>query len=154
MSSIEKSSLQHILISYSEYERLKNIEKEFNKLQNNIHEKLQIPNGKNPELATSNSDSNEESEDNLKQSGRGENLNSKRKYSDDTDFIAKVAHLVSQQINPMVSARPVSSAWSNFDLSPPSTSVIGNTNTLPPLHYDIRSFKNKDNDSFGETLKV
>ena len=39
----ESASLQHILISYSEYERLKNIEKQFDELQKGIHKDLQIP---------------------------------------------------------------------------------------------------------------
>jgi hypothetical protein len=43
MSSSDSASLQHILISYSEYERLKNIEEEFNKIQNQAHQKLLIP---------------------------------------------------------------------------------------------------------------
>ena len=42
MNNIESASLQHILISYSEYERLKHIEEEFNKLQKNAHKKLLI----------------------------------------------------------------------------------------------------------------
>jgi hypothetical protein len=43
MSHLESASLQHILISYSEYERLKNIEEQFNKMQSRVHEKLLIP---------------------------------------------------------------------------------------------------------------
>ncbi len=43
MSKLENASLQHILISYSEYERLKSIEEEFNKMQNQVHQKLLIP---------------------------------------------------------------------------------------------------------------
>ena len=39
--------------------------------------------------------------------------------------------------------------WSNYDLSPPSTSVIGTVNTDPPLHYDQKRSKNDANDSFG-----
>ena len=39
----ESASSQHILISYAEYERLKHIEEEFEKLQKSLHEKLQIP---------------------------------------------------------------------------------------------------------------
>jgi hypothetical protein len=37
------SSSQHILITYAEYERLKNIEQQFELLQKNLHKKLQIP---------------------------------------------------------------------------------------------------------------
>ena len=46
MNSSESSSSQHILITYAEYERLKNIEKEFEKLQGSLHKKLQIPSKK------------------------------------------------------------------------------------------------------------
>ena len=42
MSNSEGSS-QHILITYAEYERLKNIEREFEKLQGGLHKQLQIP---------------------------------------------------------------------------------------------------------------
>jgi hypothetical protein len=43
MNNIENASSQHILISYSEYERLKNIEEEFQKMQKQVHQKLLIP---------------------------------------------------------------------------------------------------------------
>ena len=43
MSSSDSASLQHILISYAEYERLKNIENQFEDLQQGIHKRLQIP---------------------------------------------------------------------------------------------------------------
>ena len=39
----ESGSSQHILITYSEYERLKKIEHEFEKLQGGLHTQLQIP---------------------------------------------------------------------------------------------------------------
>ncbi len=43
MNNLENASSQHILISYSEYERLKNIEEEFQKMQKQVHKKLLIP---------------------------------------------------------------------------------------------------------------
>jgi hypothetical protein len=43
MNNLENASSQHILISYSEYERLKNIEEEFQKMQKQVHQKLLIP---------------------------------------------------------------------------------------------------------------
>jgi hypothetical protein len=43
MSNSYASSSQHILISYAEYERLKNVEEQFEKLQKGLHKKLQIP---------------------------------------------------------------------------------------------------------------
>jgi len=46
MSNLENASLQRILISYSEYERLKNIEEEFNKLQNQAHKNLLLSKSK------------------------------------------------------------------------------------------------------------
>ena len=71
------------------------------------------------------------------QSGGGA---SKRKNLEDPDehFISKIAHLVSQKLsqNPnQIHPRPVSSTWSNYDLSPPSTSVMGNVNTTPGAVY-------------------
>jgi hypothetical protein len=86
----------------------------------------------------------------FEQSGSGLH---KSKLNDltDSEFISKVAHLVQQQIQPLVSARPVASSWSNVDLSTPSTSAIASVNTNPPLHYDIRQFKNDENDIFGKT---
>ena len=41
--SNSNASSQHILITYSEYERLKNIEEQFDTLQKAQHQKLQIP---------------------------------------------------------------------------------------------------------------
>ena len=43
MSNSESGSSQHILITFAEYERLKNIEREFEKLQGGLHKQLQIP---------------------------------------------------------------------------------------------------------------
>ena len=45
--------------------------------------------------------------------------------------------------------RPMNTQWSNFDLSPPSTSVIGTTNTTPPIHFDQTKKVNDFNDAFG-----
>ena len=43
MSTSTSASLQHILISIEEYDRLKSIEKQYHKVQKGIEEKLQIP---------------------------------------------------------------------------------------------------------------
>ena len=75
----------------------------------------------------------------------------KRKLSPDDDFITKVATLVTERLsNPLQSARPVNTLWTNYNLSPPSTSVIGSVQTTPPLPFDVKRFKNDDNDSFDE----
>lgn len=90
---------------------------------------------------------NADVEESLTQFGSGASLR-----DNDTDFIEKVATLVSQRLqthNPMSGARPVISGWTNYDLSPPSTSVIGNVNTTPPLRYDQKLKKNDSNDIFG-----
>ena len=71
------------------------------------------------------------------QSGSG----TKRKNLDDDPdehYITKIAHLVSQRLSAtttpsQTSARPIYSNWSNYDLSPPSTSVMGNVNTTPGI---------------------
>ena len=41
-NNTSSASSQHILISYSEYERLKNIESQFQKLQSGLHKKLEL----------------------------------------------------------------------------------------------------------------
>ena len=51
MNSSESGSSQHILITYAEYERLKNIEKQFEKLQGSLHKKLQIPSKHNKAIS-------------------------------------------------------------------------------------------------------
>jgi hypothetical protein len=81
-------------------------------------------------------------------------LKRKRKSSEtNDDFITKVAHLVSQKFSnaeiPIPRPRPVNTTWSNYDLTPPSTSVFGNVNTSPPLHFNQSRIKNDFNDSFG-----
>ena len=43
MSNSESGSSQFILIKYTEYERLKTIEAEYQKLQKGVHGNLQIP---------------------------------------------------------------------------------------------------------------
>jgi len=139
MNNLENASSQHILISYSEYERLKNIEEEFQKMQKQVD--LSDIDGK---------DNTDEDLNSADQQGSG---SEKSKIHDitDPDFISKIAHLVKQQIGPLSAARPVVTTWSNFDLTPPSTSVIGSVNTTPPLHYDNRQYKNDENDIFGNT---
>ena len=48
--------------------------------------------------------------------------------------------------------RPVNTQWSNYNLLPPSTAVIGSVNTTPPIHFDIKRQKNDENDSFGKFI--
>ena len=143
------ASSQYILIKYSEYERLRTIEKKYETLQKEHNKHLLIPTfkGKGEEEPHS-SDSDETAESIFEQIGSG----SKRKLAPKDKFIDKVAELVSQRFNPIIAARPVNSAWSNFDLSPPSTSIIGNTDTSPPLHFDQKRMKNDKNDSFGNNI--
>ena len=99
----------------------------------------------------SGSDEEEQKDESLIQSGSGL-LSRKRKYSEDDDeYISKIATLVSQKIqNPLLNARPVNTAWTNYNLSLPSTSVAQSANTTPPVHYDVKKFQNDDNDSFDE----
>ena len=81
---------------------------------------------------------------------------SKRKHSQqepDEQFISKVAHLVTENLKPTI-ARPVNTGWTNFNLLPPSTSVIGSVNTAPPVHFDVKLQKNDDNDSYGKIFKL
>jgi hypothetical protein len=59
---------------------------------------------------------------------------------------------VSQRLSPHIQPqpRPVNTQWSNFNLSPPSTSVIGTTNTTPAIHYSQPINTNDYNDVFGK----
>ena len=102
----------------------------------------------NEETSSLENDEDNGFERNLIQSGSGASGTS---HHQDDDFISKVAELVSKKLNnPLSKARPVSSSWSNFALSPPSTSIINSADTNPPIHYDVRRFKNDENDSFDE----
>ena len=112
--------------------------------------------GENPENPETESDESDEvNEDSLLQSGKGMTLPLKRKFNTDV-FIAKVAKLVTKKLSTTAptlhNARPVNTGWTNFDLSPPSTSVIGSVNTTPPIHFDQKRQKNDDNDSFGNNI--
>jgi hypothetical protein len=172
MSKLENASLQHILISYSEYERLKSIEEEFNKMQNQVHQKLLIPSTYNEiiylhkhitknvfliifyiklfsEQSTSKTLPAQHEpaiDESLNQTGSGE---SKAQKSDDEDFIQKVAYLVGEKLNPLLNARPVSTIWSNYDISLPSSSTFAAPNSTPPLRYNNTISKNDENDIFG-----
>ena len=67
-----------------------------------------------------------------------------------------MANLVTQRLSEnstQPSARPVISNWSNYNLSPPATSVIGNVNTTPALPYNQPLRKNDSNDEFGNDYK-
>ena len=80
---------------------------------------------------------------------RSKTNESHENYEDD-NFISKVAKLVAERFNPIPTPRPVNTTWSNFNLSPPATSVLGNVNTTPPLHYNQQLTKNDFNDAFGK----
>ena len=101
------------------------------------------------------STSTENEEDSiLKQTGSGKVKKRKRLHlHEDNEFIAKVAHLVTENLKPTI-ARPVNTGWTNFNLLPPSTSVIGSVNTAPPVHFDVKLQKNDDNDSYGKIFKL
>ena len=90
----------------------------------------------------------DDDDDSLLQSGSGL---LKRPSAEKEDFISKVATLVSERLksDSTPQARPVYTNWSNFNLSPPGTSVIGTTNTTPPIHYNQPRIKNNEDDIFG-----
>jgi hypothetical protein len=84
--------------------------------------------------------------DTLDQSGSG----NKTEDKDSDAFISKVAHLVGQKLqNPLWNARPVVTAWTNFDTSLPSTAITTKPDTTAPLHYNNPVAKNDENDTFG-----
>ena len=93
--------------------------------------------------------------DSLQQSGSGEKRNQFIPDVNDDDFISKVALLVHGKLNnPLSSARPTTNSWTNFDLSPPSTSVIDSANTDPPLPYNNNLQKNDENDIYGNCFSL
>ncbi len=91
-------------------------------------------------------ESDQDTDDSFNQTGSGE---TKPRKSDDEDFIQKVAYLVGEKLNPLLKARPVSTLWSNYDISLPSTSLLETPDSTPPLHYNNTISKNDENDSYG-----
>ena len=91
----------------------------------------------------------------LKSSQSGSGVKRKLVDVEDQHLITKLAHLVSQNlvsqklIPEFPKPRPVISNWSNYDLSPPSTSVLGTVNTTPALNFNQPLKKYDYNDVFG-----
>jgi hypothetical protein len=143
------ASLKHILLSFEEYERLKHIESEYHKL---LHNKTQ----QNLEEDKSEEVQKEKNRIEINQSGSGQLENrdnyqsgsglSKSGFSNDEEFINKIAMLVTKKIHP----RLPQTIWNNFSLTSPSTSTTASENTSPPLHYDNVINKNDENDIYGK----
>ena len=107
------------------------------------------------DTSTHNQEDDDSTNEVLMQSGSGLPSSANRKRTleyNESDFIAKVASLVKNQLQSSTSmiTNPVSTVWRNFDLSPPSTSLIVAENTTPPLHFNTELKKNDLNDTFGK----
>jgi hypothetical protein len=130
-------SLEKILISYSEFERLKNIESEYIKLQESK--------GKTFEFSSSIPSTSQSTFD---QKGKGREHNLKRlknivrsedDLSDtDTDIFEHIANLVVKKIKP---EEPHSSSLLQVEVSSPKTN--------PPLTFAQNIRKSDENDSYG-----
>lgn len=132
-------SLEKILISYSEFERLKNIESEYNKLQESKGKTFEISSNSVPSTSQSASD----------QKGKGREQHLKRlknivrsedDLSDtDTDIFEHIANLVVKKIKP---EEPHSSSLLQVGVTSPKTN--------PPLAFAQNIRKSDENDSYGK----
>ena len=155
------ASLKHILLSFEEYERLKNIESEYHKIHKKIEQNLHLAGSGNSKKTREEIEENqireEENSDNDSseeiQSGSGTSnqpcqfgCGPQKQISNEDEFIKKIAILVTKKINP----RLPETIWNNFNLTSPSTSVVTPSNTNPAIHYDNTINKNDENDVYGK----
>jgi hypothetical protein len=66
--------------------------------------------------------------------------------SHEDEFVNKIAILVARKIQP----RLPETIWNNFNLTSPNSSMIGPSNTNPPIHYNNTINKDDENDSYGK----
>jgi hypothetical protein len=142
----ESATLERILISYSEYERLKNIEKEYTALQ----QQQQHKHSSNTE------DPDHPIEHNLKinQYGEGDETSSKKAKFEDIvqqpSVLEKIADLVASKIQ---STSTSTDLFKPKDLSSPLTIGIATPITTPPLRYGFALKKDDENDDFGMLIR-
>jgi hypothetical protein len=135
------ASLEKILISYSEFERLKNIESEYLNLQKSRQRNLEIST-ENP--STSNQIG--EGSDSQMKKQKLSSFSSKFSDSDDeSDFIQHITNLVASKI------QGSSTSTNLFSPSKATTTEIAlaTPNTTPPLPYSQKIQKDDENDIFG-----
>ena len=135
-------SLQKILISYNEFERLKNIESEYLNLQKSKQKNLEI---------------SHENQATSTQIGEGsESKNKKRNLSaffshiddsdDESDFIQHITTLVASKIQGSSTSTNLFSPSKNSDTS---QIALATPNTAPPLPYAQNIKKDDENNEFG-----
>ena len=136
----ENASLERILISYSEYERLKNIEQEYMHLQQQQQRKHSLES------------QNKSEEDQI---GEGSEIPHKKLkltnfLNEDTDeessVLDKIATLVASKIQ---GTSTYTALFKPKELSAPLTIGIATPNTTPPLNFGFSIKKNDENDDFG-----
>ena len=142
-TGLSDASLQKILISYSEFERLKNIEAEHSQCQSKLAKTLQI-NTDSEKPSTSKQSEN--------QSGEGSSIANKlhlllQGSGNEEDVFEHLANIVSQKI------QNTSQTTSLFQPKETFTTIeVTTPNTNPPIGFSNPIRKMDENDSFGKSL--
>jgi len=127
------TSIQKVLISFEEYTRLKDIEKEFEELSKE-YQSLK------DRLGSSKTD--QETHEIQKGSGEvSEELLTRKN-------LKEIVDLVKQEI--VLAPRPVISNWRNFDRAEPTITAIGQPKSAELTRYDVVIEKSDLNDTFDE----
>jgi len=129
------TSIQKVLISFEEYTRLKDIEKEFEELSKEYQSlKDRLGNSKTDQET-------QETHEIQKGSGEVEELLTRKN-------IKEIVDLVKQEI--VVAPRPVISNWRNFDRAEPTITSIAQPKSAELNRYDVVIEKSDLNDKFDE----
>lgn len=140
-------SLEKILISYSEFERLKNIESEYLKTQNSKEKNFEL---KSDQSSPSTS---------VFQKGEGTHQKSKKRTKlsalkdidlsdDDTDVFEHIANIVAKKIRTQ-EPQPSTSLF-QAESSTPLQVEVTSADTSPPISFAQKILKSDENDSFGK----
>lgn len=143
-SNTSNPSLEKILISYTEFERLKNIETEYIKIQESQQKNFDI---KTDQPSTSS------------QTGKGsEHKRKKRKPTIDydlsdteSDSISPIVDHITKMVVKKIAAQKPQVFTSLFQAqdSLPLEVEVANQDTAPPLPYSQKISKGDENDSYG-----
>jgi hypothetical protein len=135
--AIEDASIQKMFISCQEYDRLKNIESEYLKIQQNKQKTFQIE---------------ESTPSSSEQSGSGKTSSRLHKLllqesdsEDEEDIIDKIANIVKTKIEKTSTDKDLWGQRQNL-----TSTSIGLPNTAPPLPFPNTILKNDENDKFGK----
>ena len=139
-------SLENILIPYSEFERLKNIETEYIRIQESQQKNFDL---KTDQPSTSRNF----------QTGKGSEYKmKKRKITDDydlsdtdSDSIAPIVNHITKMVVKKIAAQKPQVFTSLFQAqdSLPLEVEVANEDTTPPLPYSQKISKGDENDSYG-----